>query len=221
MPLQAFQSECILTRVRSGVFFLFFFFFFPLPPYFHSAHEEFFYHKLVERARGPGALSTAVHTQIRKDLERTLPGHAVFAAETGRVDLESVLGALALSHPDIGYCQSLNFVAGFLLLFTTPENTYWLLSTVVSRLLPNYFDRHMLGAPLDQQVLLGLVHSHLPKVWRVLQHFEVQLEVGTSCLWVGISILVQSCVFTFVPAPSRTGHHLTMVSVFVHHTTLH
>ena len=58
----------------------------------------------------------AVARQIELDLPRTFPEHAVFAAEPGRASLRRVLHAHARRNPEIGYTQSLNFIAAFLLL---------------------------------------------------------------------------------------------------------
>ena len=54
----------------------------------------------------------------------------------GENSLRRVLQAFALHNPDIGYCQSLNFVAGMMLLFLSEEEAFWLLVTVVEKLLP-------------------------------------------------------------------------------------
>ncbi|RYY83888.1 hypothetical protein EON63_10300 [archaeon] len=54
----------------------------------------------------------------------------------GENSLRRVLQAFALHNPDIGYCQSLNFVAGMMLLFLSEDEAFWLLVTVVEKLLP-------------------------------------------------------------------------------------
>ena len=61
--------------------------------------------------------SIIVHT-IEKDLERTYPTVEFFQAEkyNGMDQLFTVLTKLATYLPQIGYCQGMNFVAGFLLM---------------------------------------------------------------------------------------------------------
>ena len=49
---------------------------------------------------------------ISKDLDRTFPGHAFFESKAGVASLQRLLSAFSVHNPDIGYCQSLNFVAG-------------------------------------------------------------------------------------------------------------
>lgn len=40
-----------------------------------------------------------------------------------------------------GYCQSMNFIAGGLLLFLDEAEAFWLLCFVVEELLPDYFSK--------------------------------------------------------------------------------
>jgi Rab-GTPase-TBC domain len=57
---------------------------------------------------------------IRRDLDRSFPYEAYFNkdyyGEIGQAALERVLGKFAGKHKDIGYCQGMNFIAGFLLI---------------------------------------------------------------------------------------------------------
>ena len=50
-----------------------------------------------------------------------LPGHVYFDSVKTMQGLRRLLGAVAFRNPDIGYCQSLNFVAGVVFLFTRSE----------------------------------------------------------------------------------------------------
>ncbi len=86
--------------------------------------------------------------------------------------MRRILRAFALSHPHIGYCQSLNFLTGMLLLFLDEEEAYWLLVTIVTTLLPpDYYSKSMVGVYVDQYVLASLVETHLPRVHKY--HFLV------------------------------------------------
>ncbi len=72
-----------------------------------------------------------------------------------------------MHNPDVGYCQSLNFLAGTMLLFMGEEDSFWLLVTVVERLLPaDYFTRSMIGAHVDQHVLAHIIETRLPRIHR-------------------------------------------------------
>ncbi|KAG5182552.1 hypothetical protein JKP88DRAFT_277917 [Tribonema minus] len=68
---------------------------------------------------GTAALSpTGVQGEILRDVCRTFPGLAFFRRRDGPGEnmLSNVLRACAIAHPDVGYCQGMNFVAGALLL---------------------------------------------------------------------------------------------------------
>ncbi len=96
---------------------------------------------------------------------RTFPEHEYFESGRGCGLLRRVLRAFAMFRPDIGYCQSLNFLAGTMLLFMDEEDAFWLLATVVSTLLPaDYYSRSMVGTHVDQYVLSMLLKKGLPRL---------------------------------------------------------
>lgn len=130
-----------------------------------------YYSKLVRRAQRNSP--PAVAKQIEKDLHRTFgslsgvrvpdmalqalrrvllveppgtePGRApIFARQ--REPLDPRRQAFAEHNPQVGYCQSMNFIAGVLLLVVDEETSFWGLSCVVEKLLPGYFDRSMVMA---------------------------------------------------------------------------
>mmetsp|Transcript_97027 Transcript_97027/g.222323 ORF Transcript_97027/g.222323 Transcript_97027/m.222323 type:complete len:745 (-) Transcript_97027:159-2393(-) len=62
-------------------------------------------------------LSEKALSSIAKDLDRTFPSRPFFSAECGaegRRRLEQLLRAYCMEVPRVGYCQGMNFVAGFL-----------------------------------------------------------------------------------------------------------
>jgi hypothetical protein len=99
---------------------------------------------------------------------RTFPEHAYFQPSgQGEASLRRVLQAFALHNNDIGYCQSLNFLAGMMLIFMQEVDVFWLLLTVIERLLPtDYYTKTMVGTYVDQYVLMHIVKKCLPKVHR-------------------------------------------------------
>ncbi|CAO3616387.1 unnamed protein product [Mucor fragilis] len=116
-----------------------------------------------------------------KDLHRTFPDNLKFACSshqnsTTTIETESnsklqslrrILLAFSLHSPQIGYCQSLNYLAGFFLLFCkTEQEAFWMLVTTVHDFLPeNMYDVTMEGANIDQYVLMMLVYEHIPEIW--------------------------------------------------------
>ncbi|KAI7226664.1 RabGAP/TBC [Hortaea werneckii] len=84
--------------------------------------------------------------------------------------LRRVLQAFAVHNPGIGYCQSLNFIAGLLLLFLDEdeEKAFVLLEIVTSVHLPGTHGIALEGANIDIAVLMSCIKDSLPGVWAKL-----------------------------------------------------
>ena len=96
---------------------------------------------------------------------RTFPEHEYFDQGTGGDALRFVLKAYALHNPSVGYCQSLNFISGMMLLFLQEEDAFWLLLTVMDTLLPrDCYSKSMIGTHVDQLVFSKIVETSLPKI---------------------------------------------------------
>ena len=119
------------------------------------------------------------------DLHRTFPENIKFKSTVVSEDgsstfistdnvpiiqsLRRVLIAFSLYSPNIGYCQSLNYVAGILLLFMEEEKAFWMLVTIIHDYLPeNMYDVTMEGANVDQTVLMILIMEKMPQIWNKL-----------------------------------------------------
>lgn len=87
--------------------------------------------------------------------------------ETAMVSsLRRVLHAFAIYNPRIGYCQSLNFLAGLLLLFVESEEyAFWLLNVITRVHLPGTHEVSLEGANVDLGVLMSSLKESLPAVW--------------------------------------------------------
>ncbi|KAH6678783.1 GTPase-activating protein gyp3 [Plectosphaerella plurivora] len=80
--------------------------------------------------------------------------------------LRRVLRAFAIYNPRIGYCQSLNFLAGLLLLFLeTEEQAFWLLNVITRVYLPGTHEMNLEGSKVDLGVLMAAVRETMPAVW--------------------------------------------------------
>ena len=114
---------------------------------------------------------------IDKDLDRTFINHPAFHLSPMLSRLRRVLCAFATHCPHIGYCQSLNFLAGFLLLFFDEESAFWLMATVVNVVLPpDYFTDSMIGLHTDLTVLNSLLSTHLPRLHSHLAAMRVDIR---------------------------------------------
>ena len=107
----------------------------------------------------------------------------------GQASLSTVLSALAMHNPEIGYCQSLNFIAGTLLLFMSEEESFWLMCVITECLLPHdCYSASMTGTYLDQKVFEEVVRLRLPAIDDKLTSMGLQLSLCSiqwfMCLFV-------------------------------------
>jgi len=136
------------------------------------------YSTLLGRAQEQGACDVGVLKQIEKDLHRTfgsVQGVRVPQQEA-LTSLRNVLVAYAVHNPQVGYCQSMNFIVAVLLLIVDEESAFWCLTAVVERLLPGHFTSRMVMSLVDQGVLRNLLRKQDPEL---MAHFE-HLQVATS-----------------------------------------
>lgn len=118
---------------------------------------------------------------IERDLHRTFPDNIYFrvegtmynsvlpSEETPLVQaLRRVLISFSVYQPKIGYCQSLNFIAGILLLFMDEEKAFWMLVIITQRYLPGIHEVNLEGVNVDQGVLMLCVKQRLPDMWNRL-----------------------------------------------------
>ncbi|KAJ4305305.1 hypothetical protein N0V90_000836 [Kalmusia sp. IMI 367209] len=136
------------------------------------------YRSLVARVDN-GELNKDDREAIERDLDRTFPDNIHFRPDPKSArfsdggddepslirDLREVLSAFALNNPGIGYCQSLNFIAGLLLLFLKQdtERAFILLTIITQNHLPGAHARNL--ANTEVNVLMMLIKDYLPKVW--------------------------------------------------------
>ncbi len=113
---------------------------------------------------------------IERDLHRTFPDNIQFKPDSHRSDpstaeppilasLRRVLRAFAFHSPRIGYCQSLNFLTGLLLLFLPEEKAFWMLHIITTVYLPGTHEISLEGANVDLWVLMVALKSTMPNIW--------------------------------------------------------
>jgi hypothetical protein len=130
-----------------------------------------YYQQLLQR-------ESAAAEDIAKDIDRTFPGHDFFESTEGQESLRRCLLAFSVHNPTVGYCQSMNFIAGMLLLFMQEEAAFWMLLITVEDLLPvDYYTKSMIGTHVDQHVFKQIISTKVPVVHNILTDTNVQLEL--------------------------------------------
>ncbi|XP_033699543.1 growth hormone-regulated TBC protein 1 isoform X2 [Tursiops truncatus] len=104
-----------------------------------------------------GEKDDSLEEAIRTDMNRTFPDNVRFRKGSDpclQRTLYNVLLAYGHHNRGVGYCQGMNFLAGYLILVTrSEEESFWLLDALVGRILPDYYSPSMLGLKTDQEVL--------------------------------------------------------------------
>ncbi|KAK1802606.1 hypothetical protein P4O66_004252 [Electrophorus voltai] len=148
-----------------------------------------YYQSLLQAQHDP-KLMEAIHT----DLHRTFPDNVQFR-KTADPCLQKVLYNVLLAYghhnKDVGYCQGMNFIAGYLIIITKDEEkSFWLMEALLGRILPDYYTLAMLGLKTDQEVLGELVKAKVPTVWRAMVEHNVMWTLVVSrwfiCLFIDI-----------------------------------
>ncbi|KAF1983645.1 hypothetical protein K402DRAFT_159398 [Aulographum hederae CBS 113979] len=166
------------------------------------------YWDLVDKVRN-GQLSENDKEHIERDLNRTFPDNIRFKPDPSSdpsdvrkpsVDergepriphdsvipetsilraLRRVLQSFAVHNPSIGYCQSLNFLAGLLLLFLDEdeEKAFILLNIITNEHLPGTHAK-VLEANVDIGVLMTCIRESMPGVWTKIN--DMQEDPGSG-----------------------------------------
>lgn len=137
-------------------------------------HEDGLYDRLVDVKEAPW------EKQILLDVDRTFPQHVMYAevGGEGQRKLFRVLRAYSLYDPDLGYCQGLAFVVGFLCTYLLEKDCFWLLCAIMN------------GS--SKYALTSLYAEGMPKVRVALSTLDILLEKAcprlSKCLYrLGIS----------------------------------
>lgn len=82
---------------------------------------------------GDMPLTTASSVAGGQDLPRTFPSNLWMKGEEGQAALRRVLLAFSVHNHEVGYCQSMNYIAALLLLAMDrdEEKTFWVLVSLI------------------------------------------------------------------------------------------
>ena len=131
-----------------------------------------------------GDVSETDNEIIERDLDRTFPDNIKFKPDNSPTSpndshqttpepetpilqsLRRVLHAFSIYNPKIGYCQSLNFLAGLLLLFMNEEKSFWMLNIITRVYLPGTHELNLEGANVDLGVLMTSIKESMPSIYQ-------------------------------------------------------
>jgi len=112
--------------------------------------------------------------------------------------LLEILSAWVAKNPEIGYCQSMNFVAAALLSHLPAERAFWTFCSLVEDVLPEgYYTVSLTGLRIDLKVLDLLVAQYFPRLHKHLVSISLDLMPITMnwflCLFVNTLPPTVSC----------------------------
>lgn len=131
---------------------------------------------------GPLSLSLELCHLAHLHCATAQQSHPFFSSPRGISALRDILIAFSARRPDIGYCQSMNFLAGILLLFyqheAVPEKAFWMMVALVDVILPSdYYTPSMKGIHVDVMVFQRLLDKKLPAISAHLKKHSIELEI--------------------------------------------
>ena len=161
-----------------------------------------------------GGLSELDREHIERDLNRTFPDNKRFKPDPSINDLRAsagigsdygngqetsilkalrrVLQAFAVHNPNIGYCQSLNFLAGLLLLFLNEDEqkAFTMLDIITKNHLPG--THGVVLANADVAVLMTMIRESMPAVWSKINDLPPNTDLATSTRLPTVSLATTS-----------------------------
>jgi hypothetical protein len=109
--------------------------------------------------------------EIDRDVGRTMPTHPGFRkGSDGRHQLAQILRCCALLHPEVGYCQGMNFVVAVLLLNVRAETAFWIWLAMLRNFhLTLLYAPGVPHLPLRLYQFTAAVRMHLPDLYAYLE----------------------------------------------------
>ena len=142
-----------------------------------------YYQTVLDNHYNGTEVSTSVE-EIERDVHRTYPEHPYLQTEEGLSCLGRVLLAFSIHNTEVGYCQSLNFLVGFLLIVfeqEQEEKVFWaLVATIEYKVHPQTYQRDLRGCHVEQRVLKELIDRKLPRLGAHLDRVHCDMVMLTT-----------------------------------------
>lgn len=141
-------------------------------------HMNNYYEAMVHQ----GEASSPSARQVELDLPRTFPANAWVSSPEGQSALRHVLLAFSVHKPDVGYCQSMNYVAAMLLLCLdlSEERAFWVMVALIDDNGILYHDMYasdLVGTHVEMRSLEELTYKKLPKLYKHLQTTQCEMSI--------------------------------------------
>eukprot|EP00939_MAST-03C_sp_MAST-3C-sp1_P002185 g2185.t1 len=169
-------------------------------------------------AKAEVELSDALQDQIDRDLPRTFPSSfktRFNSPGVGNAVLRRVLYAYAVHNKVLGYCQSLNFVAAFLLCVADEDEVFWLLCAITQRLCPGFYVKSMIGiraaCAAVEELIDGDIKAHAARINLPLEGVLVSSMLGIFILRLPTATVLRALDILFLLGSNA----LTLIMVHV------
>ncbi|PRP88298.1 hypothetical protein PROFUN_03407 [Planoprotostelium fungivorum] len=116
--------------------------------------------------------------QIGKDIDRTYPQYDLFQQVDVQKKMSQVLHAIAAFRPDLGYCQGMCYVVGFLNTFMPVEDTFWFMIQLIDHFgMADFWSSNLAGLPRAFYILEKLIETEIPKLWKHFNDMDMQTSM--------------------------------------------
>ena len=124
--------------------------------------------------------------------------------------LRRVLIAFAVYAPSIGYCQSLNYISGMLLLHMGEEDAFWMLVTIIFDILPPFvYTPGLRGVILESRVIRYFLQSKTPTIMKkVEEHLTLESLSAHFLMTLFVNALPPSSLCRFWDCLFYEGIHV-------------
>eukprot|EP00002_Diphylleia_rotans_P028675 TRINITY_DN5792_c0_g3_i1.p1 TRINITY_DN5792_c0_g3~~TRINITY_DN5792_c0_g3_i1.p1 ORF type:complete len:495 (-),score=97.44 TRINITY_DN5792_c0_g3_i1:112-1596(-) len=114
--------------------------------------------------------------RIQKDIERSN------ARVEDEVRLQRILIAYAVRNPAIGYTQSMNLIASFMLNILEEDIVFWLMTSIVEKILPGFYDEGLPGIHVAHKLFMKLLSRQSTQIYGKVLGVEYAL-MGITSNW--------------------------------------
>lgn len=127
-------------------------------------NQDLYYYTLRNISEETFAFNTEAFEQIMMDVPRTFSGATCFSPGS----VLNILKVFAILHPDIGYCQSLNFIAAIIAtVIQDEEPAFWAFEIIITKYFPSqYFVPSMFDLSVDLCMTKMLLEERTPELFK-------------------------------------------------------